>query len=112
MVMGSGESDARLLDKVHSVEVTATNKDFTLGSIKLSNTNSTSVNSTFDTSTGYYNYTYTWPYTVYLYQIKCPIRACKTMNWLELDKIKPCTKCGARLKAVSEQADFEIPVGT
>jgi len=58
------------------------------------------------TSNILYNYTS----TIYKYQIKCPGRGCKTFNWLEIDKISPCVKCGLKLKAVSEQADFEIEV--
>lgn len=60
--------------------------------------------------------TSSWPLTtyygqvIYKYQIKCPVKTCKTMNWLELDKITPCINCQTRLKAVSEQADFEVPV--
>lgn len=55
-------------------------------------------------------YYWSTPVTVYKYQVKCPKQSCKKMNWLELDKITPCTKCGAKLKAVSEQAEFEIAI--
>lgn len=62
----------------------------------------------------YYTYPY-WSYpsfqaTIYKYQIICP--RCHTNNWLELDKITMCTKtkCGAKLKAVINQADYEVPV--
>lgn len=59
-------------------------------------------------------YTYKWTYpittTVYKYQIICPAKGCGTSNWLELDVITPCTKCGAKLKAVSEKVDYEVPV--
>lgn len=53
-----------------------------------------------------------WTTTIYKfkYQIRCPFKTCKTYNWLELDTITPCTSCGLKLKAVSEQADFEIEV--
>ena len=52
------------------------------------------------------------PTIIYMYQITCPKRACKKTNWMQLNIITPCSKCGAKLKAVSEQADFfEIPVG-
>ena len=47
---------------------------------------------------------------VYLYQIQCPKRSCKTMNWLELDKVKECANCDSRLKAVADDADFEVKV--
>lgn len=61
----------------------------------------------------YYPYTYWWPSyptTIYKYQIKCP--RCGTFNWLELEKIEVCRKpkCGAKLKAVTKEADFEVPV--
>lgn len=56
------------------------------------------------------NFTWTYNHTIYKYQIKCPATKCKKMNWLELDKITPCVNCGMKLKAVSEQADFEVEV--
>ena len=71
----------------------------------------------------YTYYTYPYPTTIYKYQIQCP--KCKTMNWLQLDIITECTgyldketgpnkrkqsKCGASLKAVTRQADYELPV--
>lgn len=58
----------------------------------------------------YSNWLYQWKEYVYLYQVQCPKRSCKTMNWLELDKVKECTKCSSRLKAVSDDADFEVKV--
>lgn len=67
-------------------------------------------------STNYFNTStsslYNWSYKeyVYLYQVECPKRSCKTMNWLELDKVTECTKCESRLKAVSDDADFEVKV--
>ena len=59
-----------------------------------------------------YTYWYNYSPTIYMYQIKCP--KCQTMNWAQLDTIKICTgnKCVAKLKAVSNQADYEIPVTT
>ena len=57
-----------------------------------------------------YRWGWSYPATVYMYQVKCPKRGCKTTNWLELDKISPCKKCGSNLKAVSMKADFEIEV--
>lgn len=63
----------------------------------------------------YINWTYpywnvTYPATIYKYQIFCP--RCETPNWLELDKIEVCTKvkCGAKLKAVTQRVDYEVPV--
>ena len=56
-------------------------------------------------------FTYSWPSTIYLYQIICPKPRCKTANWLEIDKMKECSKCGSLLKAVSAKADYEIEVG-
>jgi hypothetical protein len=62
-------------------------------------------------------YVYSWPDTYtyygnhYFYQIKCPKKGCKSFNWLEIDVIKSCYNCGSKLKAVSNHADFEIPVG-
>lgn len=58
----------------------------------------------------YYNF-YTWTNTVYLYQVRCPRKGCRRYNWLELDKITPCSNCGSELKAVSKKPDFEIEVG-
>lgn len=59
-----------------------------------------------------YSY-YTYSATVYLYQVKCPKRACKKMNWMQLNMVTPCKGCGAKLRAIKEedQADFDIPVG-
>lgn len=56
---------------------------------------------------------------VYYYQITCP--KCNTLNWAEVDRIITCkgetqarnnrkVPCGARIKAVLEQVDFEVPV--
>lgn len=59
----------------------------------------------------YYNTTWTYTNTVYLYQVRCPRKGCRRYNWLELDKITPCSNCGSELKAVSKVADFEIEVG-
>lgn len=53
---------------------------------------------------------YTYPTTVYMYQIICPKPRCKTSNWLEIDKMKECTKCGSMLKAVRAKADYEVEV--
>lgn len=49
-----------------------------------------------------------YPSTIYMYQITCP--RCKKMNWMQLDVVTPCTKCKAQLKAVTKQADYEVPV--
>lgn len=62
-------------------------------------------------------YTTTWTYTntVYMYQLLCP--RCSTPNWGELDKIIICKGkigrklCSAKLKAIKEVVDFEVPVG-
>jgi len=59
-------------------------------------------------------YPYVWtsyPTTKYLYQIVCPHKGCKTTNWLEIDQMKACKKCGSMLKAVSAKADYEVEVG-
>ena len=53
---------------------------------------------------------YNIPQKIYLYQVKCPAEDCGKTNWLELDKITECTKCGARLKAVSQKVDHEIQI--
>ena len=57
-------------------------------------------------------YSYNWSNTIYLYQIICPKPRCKTANWLELDKMKECSKCGSMLKAVAAKADYEIEVAS
>lgn len=57
----------------------------------------------------YYPYTWSSPVTIYKYQVKCP--KCKTNNWLELDKVTPCSKCDSTLKAVSKSVDYEVEVG-
>jgi hypothetical protein len=57
-----------------------------------------------------FNYYDIYPSVIYKYQVKCPKSSCKTNNWLEIDKVKPCVKCGAKLKAVLNEADYEIPV--
>ena len=63
----------------------------------------------------YQNYTtwptyWTYPTTIYMYQITCP--KCETMNWMQLDKVTPCTKCKSKIKAVTEKVDYEVPVTT
>lgn len=100
--MGSGEGDAI---KVKITDNTANTGYPTVGSI-------TWPNYTGDYWTVKDNNTMTWTYTntVYLYQLICPKRNCKTSNWCELDKMVKCKGCGATLKAVSELPDFEIPV--
>lgn len=92
--MGSGEGDAIRNVYVPTVTQPANQMYWT---------DTTTTSNTFD---------YTWTYStkIYMYQVKCPKRGCKKMNWLELDKITPCRNCGVKLKAVSEQADFEVPV--
>lgn len=64
----------------------------------------TTANFTYPTSTWYYSS------PIYMYQVFCPVRKCKTANWLQLDTMKPCTNCGAKLKAVSSKADYEVEV--
>jgi len=69
-------------------------------------------------------YSYTYATTIYMYQLICP--RCKTTNWGQVDTVVECKgmlpsrirgrkvveeKCGAKLKAVSQPVDFEIPVG-
>ena len=76
---------------------------------------------TFATSTTEWSptYWYNYNYSVYYYQITCP--KCKTLNWAEVDKIVTCkgttqarnnrtVSCGAKLKAVLDTVDYEIPV--
>jgi hypothetical protein len=63
-------------------------------------------------------YTTTWSYgttTVYMYQLICP--RCFEPNWGEIDAVVTCSgkigrkTCGAKLKAIKEKVDFEVPVG-
>ena len=67
----------------------------------------------FPNTTTYYNYSYTA--TIYMYELNCP--RCKHRNWGEIDKIIECKgkigkrNCGAKLKAVSQIVDYEVPVG-
>src|SRR3989304_4156882 len=75
--------------------------------------NTSSITSHYCGSTwcNHYPYTYsywTYPATIYMYQIKCP--KCKAQNWLQLDMVTPCKRCASKLKAVSNKADFEIPI--
>lgn len=58
-------------------------------------------------------YTISWSTTVYLYQVRCPKRGCRKMNWLQLETVTPCAGCGSKLRAYKEStaADFDIPVG-
>ena len=67
----------------------------------------------------YNNFSYSYNYSVYYYQITCP--KCQTLNWAEVDKVITCKgeyqarnnrkiPCGAKIKAVLEQVDFEVPV--
>ena len=74
-----------------------------------------STNNTYDwsqvTTTWPTTYYWSYPYTKYMYQLTCPKRGCKTLNWCELDQTTTCKKCKSQLKAVSKKADFEIEVG-
>jgi hypothetical protein len=123
--MGSGESDAVKHRADYYVQVTPYTENTaasqsSTSTVKLTNTTGGNYNANTVWDTHYCgswcNHQTTWyypyysPVTIYKYQITCPKRSCKTMNWLELDKITPCTKCGSKLKAVSEAVDFEVPV--
>lgn len=92
--MSGGESDAIR-------EVWVTNTD---------TANTANITSTYYPSTYYPSYTYTYPSTIYMYQITCPKRGCRVMNWGQLDHIITCKGCGSKLKAVSQTVDFEVPV--
>lgn len=67
---------------------------------------------TFPNTTGdFYSTTtpvFNTPIYIYFYQIFCP--RCETVNWLQLEQLKACKKCGSTLKAVSHKADYEIEV--
>lgn len=96
--MSSGEADA------YTITLTNTTKpDFTYGGWYPQDTSS---------STYYTSWSYTYP--VYYYQVTCP--RCKNILWAEQDKITECQgkigrkACGAKIKAVIEKIDFEIPV--
>jgi hypothetical protein len=97
--MGSGEAD------VSHLKITATNKtaDSNFYPVK-----DYDPNWYIPSTTANYIYSYTYP--VYKYQVRCPKRGCRQYNWLELEKITPCYNCGAKLKAVTEEPDFVIPV--
>lgn len=58
-------------------------------------------------STTFFN-TWTYPSTVYMYQLKCP--QCKKMNWGALNQEISCKGCKSTLKAVSKRVDYEIAV--
>jgi len=99
--MGGGESDVAHLrvtttDKGVSAHYKFTNTDWDEGWAS-------------PTTTGTSTYVYS-PTVVYKYQIRCPKKGCKTFNWLELNKIEPCTACGARLRAVDDDSDFTISI--
>jgi hypothetical protein len=117
--MSSGEADA--------INVTIKNPINTLGAKPTATVESSTVGSTgtwktfhVDSDSSLYNYSPTWYYTypyntyIYLYQITCP--KCSTMNWAQVDNVVVCQGmlgkklCGARLKAVIDQVDYEIPV--
>lgn len=62
-----------------------------------------------------------WTTTVYMYQLICP--RCGKTNWGQIDTVVECSgelktfgskkrvKCGAKIKAVKEKVDYEVPVG-
>lgn len=103
--MGSGEADA-----IREVPI----KNYY--SPSTTTTSNSTINSTFQFDYDWNKYTWPnttyWTNTIYVdrYQVKCPEKGCKTFNWLVVDRITPCKNCGAKLKAVIEQADFEVPV--
>lgn len=101
--MGSGESDVRTVAVSNHVE------NNTMQPNRWYPGTTTGTN-TATNSFSFYPYTNYSTTTIYKYQIKCPVRACKKMNWLELDKITPCTGCSVKLKAVSQVADYEISI--
>lgn len=87
--------------------------------VTITNTAKTGSNSNYyphDTWTNPTTSTYSWSYTypIYYYQVTCP--KCKNTLWAEQDKITTCEGklarkiCGAKIKAVIEQVDYEIPV--
>ena len=56
---------------------------------------------------------------IYMYQITCP--RCEHLNWGQVDQIITCkgerqarnnkrVSCGARIKAVLDTVDYEVPV--
>lgn len=92
--MGSGESDVKYI----GVDTTSTAGDWQ---------KYFTAPSTAQWSPSYTTY-YTSP--IYMYQVRCPKRGCRKMNWMQLDIITPCKNCGAKLKAVSEVPEFTIPV--
>jgi hypothetical protein len=107
--MSGGESDAI---KYIPVDTRNTPAPVEYKSADLKNTSTTSNSFQFTGSTSAVYPPWYWygSTTVYKYQIKCPIKTCKRINWLELDKITPCFECGCKLKAVSQIADYEIEI--
>lgn len=103
--MGSGEDSVHHL-KVHLDETTSAISSTTYDTVTQGNTSN---------NLAYYNnWPYSWyinyPSVIYKYEVKCPQRGCKSRNWLELDTTTPCTKCGAKLRAVADVPDFTIPI--
>lgn len=98
--MGSGEGDAIR-------DITITDK-----TPPVVNNTSWSTYDTWPTTTTTNTMYYTYTNNVYLYQIKCSKRGCKTFNWLELNKVTPCVACGSKLRAIAAEdiADFETVV--
>lgn len=98
--MGSGEGDA-----IRDVKVWNNNSNAT-------NTYPLGQSYTWPSTTTNMQWSYSTP--VYYYQIKCPKRGCKTYNWLELNKVKPCTNCSSKLRAIAaaDVADFETVITT
>jgi phage FluMu protein Com len=123
-IMAAGNGNVYTFDVTN--QTTSAPNSVTLGALNTGTNTSNNISYGNTTTGGYYVggtwYPYTnwsWPYwnysvptTIYKYQVKCP--RCNTMNWLELDKITTCTGpkrlCGAKLKAVTKQADYEVPV--
>lgn len=99
--MGSGEGDA--------AKYTVVVKDTTFRNNTATYENNNN-NLYLDNNTTSDFFYYNWTPHIYLYQIFCPKRGCKTTNWLQLDKVTPCVKCGSTLRAVSDRADFEVPI--
>lgn len=57
-----------------------------------------------------YNWTSSYPTTIYMYQIKCP--SCNKMNWAQLETTIDCknTKCKAKLRAVTSKPEHIVEV--
>jgi hypothetical protein len=98
---------------IRGKEMTEYDYSYTIKNSSNSNLTIGNVTSTYyPYSTWYPNTSYwTYPSTVYMYQIFCPKPRCKGVFWGAIGSVVACPKCSSRVKINNEPpADYEVEV--